>query len=265
MKQDVESVNKNLEIRVKKEIEENKKQQQIIEQQSKMATMGEMIENIIHQWRQPLSVISTTASGVKFRHQRKVLEENDIEMSMDTIFNSVQHLSQIIDDFRNFFKTNHNKSEFLVKETFEKTLGLISSQFRHSNIRIIKNIENISLYGLEHELIQVLINILNNARDELIKKEQITKLIIIDCIAANDYINIYIKDNAGGIPQKLINKVFEPHFTTKEELNGTGIGLYMSKMIIEEHMGGTINSSNIKFIHENTFYTGALFKKICLN
>jgi len=262
-KQEIELLNVNLEKRVQEEIKKNKKKEQIISQQSKMASMGEMIENIAHQWRQPLTIISTAASGVKFKHQMKVLQEGDIEVSMDSIYTSVQHLSQTIDDFRDFFKSNKKKSNFTLKSTFEKTSTLISSQFKNSNIRFVQNIEDITLFEQEHELIQVFINIINNARDELIKKEQSVKLIIIDTILENGSLSICIKDNAGGIPKELLEEVFESHFTTKQDSNGTGIGLYMSKMIIEEHMNGTIGASNIEYIYDDIPYVGASFE-ICL-
>ena len=242
---------------------EKKKQEEVLRQQSKMATMGEMIENIAHQWRQPLSIISAAATGMIFKNKMNVLQEDDIDKSMHSINNSVQHLSQTIDDFRDFFKTNKNKKEFALNNTFEKTFKLITSQFKNMNILIIKNIENVTLLGYERELMQVLINILNNARDELIKKEQDLKLIIIDSQINNTTLEIYIKDNAGGIPFDIIDEVFNSHFTTKQDSNGTGIGLYMSKMIIEEHMNGIIEVINTDFEYEKNTYTGAQFK-ICL-
>jgi len=239
-----------------------REQEKTIVQQSKMAAMGEMIENIAHQWRQPLSVVSTAATGIKFKEEMDLIQEGDIQLTMNTIENSVQHLSQTINDFRDFFKTNKKQEKFVLGTTFEKTFKLLVSQFKTSNITIIKNIVDVDLFGLEHELIQVLINLLNNARDELIKKEQKVKLILIDTSITSNTLEIYIQDNAGGIPNDIISEVFESHFTTKHESNGTGIGLYMSKMIIEEHMSGTIEVSNIEFKYEGKSYDGAQFKII---
>lgn len=221
--------------------------------------MGEMIENIAHQWRQPLSVISTASSGIKFKKEMDMLEDDDIEITMNNITSSVQHLSQTINDFRDFFKADKKKINFLISDTFKKTFTLISSQFRSANISVVNNITDTSLYGNEHELIQVLINILNNARDELVKKEQKVKLIIIDSEITNNIFTIKIKDNAGGVPDEIIKEVFNSHFTTKQESNGTGVGLYMSKMIIEEHMKGIIKVENIDFTHEDIYYQGAEF------
>ena len=244
-----------------KEIVKNKEKDNLIYQQSKMAAMGEMIENIAHQWRQPLSVISAASTGVKLKNELKVLKEEEISSSMVHINNSVKHLSHTIDDFKDFFKTDKKKFEFLLNDTFEKTFKLIISQFKTANITIIKNIEDVSFFGFENELIQVLINILNNARDELIKKDNSSeRLIIIDVVKKDTLLEIYIKDNAGGIPKDIINEVFEPHFTTKEETNGTGIGLYMSRMIIKEHMNGALEVDNVDFVCNNTPYIGAEFK-----
>ena len=136
----LEYLNKNLEKEVKKEVKKNEEKQKILFQQSKMAAMGEMIENITHQWRQPLSIISTAASGIKFKNEMNIIEENEINISMESINNSTQHLSQTIDDFRNFIKIDKKKNNFYLKNAFEKTFKLINVQFKNSNIVIIKNI-----------------------------------------------------------------------------------------------------------------------------
>ena len=262
-KLEIELINKNLENRVKEEIEKNQKNQEIIFQQSKMASMGEMIENIAHQWRQPLSIISTSATGLKFKNELNVLQEGDIETTMENINTSVQHLSQTIDDFRNFFKGNKIKNKFILTDTFEKTFKLVKAQFKNAKIIIVENIEERILVGLENELIQVFMNILNNARDELITKEEQPRLILIDSFFHDNKVTIIIKDNAGGIPLDILEEIFESHFTTKQNNNGTGIGLYMSKMIIEENMSGTIEANNIEFTYEDRSYQWAEFK-ICL-
>jgi len=255
-------LNKNLSSRVKEEVEKNIDKEKLLFQQSKMASMGEMIENIAHQWRQPLSVISTAAMGVKIKDELDELNKDSLNYSMDTINNSVQHLSQTITDFRNFFKVDKIKKEIVLINTFEKTFKLISSQFRTSSITVIKNIEDITLHEMENELIQVLINVLNNARDELLKKTEAKKIIFINATKKEKFVEICIKDNAGGIPTEIINKVFSSHFTTKQDSSGTGIGLYMSKMIVEEHMNGKIEVENCNFTYEDISYTGAQFKVI---
>jgi len=241
------------------EVEKNK-QHEIVEQQAKMASMGEMLENIAHQWRQPLSVILTASSGIKFKKELNILEDDDIEMSMTSINSSVQHLSQTIDEFRSFFKTDKIKSEFEIENSFKKAFNLIEAQFKNSNIIIKKDIKNVKLFGFENELIQVLLNILNNARDELIKKEQNKNIILINVNLDKNFVLISIQDNAGGVPNNIINEIFKSHFTTKQDSNGTGIGLYMSKIIIEDHMNGTIEVNNDTFEYEKETYIGANFK-----
>ena len=240
---------------------EQERQEKMIQKQSKMASMGEMLENIAHQWRQPLSIISTASSGLKLKNVMNILEENDIEFTMNSINNSVQHLSQTINDFRDFFHNEKNKNEFKINNTFEKTFNLISSEFKNKSIVVEQNLQDISIFSYENELIQVLINILNNAKDELIKKDaKEIKLIVIDTLLNDNTLEIYIKDNAGGIPADIIDNIFESHFTTKESTNGTGIGLYMSKMIIEEHLSGTIEAESMSFNYKDSSYYGAQFK-----
>ena len=241
------------------EIEKHQKEE-IIYQQSKLAAMGEMIGNIAHQWRQPLSTISTASTGAKLQKELGVLSDKEFINSMNTINNSVQYLSQTIDDFRYFFSPTHRKSYFELNETIDKTLNLITAQFTAKDIEIIKDIKNLEINSLENEFIQVLINILNNARDALLETKEIRRLIIIKIYKVKEFINIEIQDNAGGIEESIINRVFEPYFTTKHKSQGTGIGLYMSEEIVTKHLNGTIMVQNTNFVYEGEKYIGANFK-----
>jgi len=241
------------------EIEKNRKNDNIIAQQTKMAAMGEMIGNIAHQWRQPLSVITTAASGVKIEHEMDMLTDKRLIESLDGITKSAKHLSSTIDDFRDFFKQDKEKNTFNIKSTFSKTLSLISNQFLNNEIKIIDNIESVILHALENELIQVLINILNNSRDELLTKEKQELLIFINVYTKSDFMIIEIQDNAGGIKEDIIDRIFEPYFTTKHKAQGTGIGLYMSEEIISKHMNGTISASNVSYVYNENEYNGAKF------
>jgi two-component system, NtrC family, sensor kinase len=241
---------------------ELKKKQSILYQQSKMAAMGEMIGNIAHQWRQPLSTISTSSTGLIACKNLDVLEDSLLLDSLNKINNSAQYLSNTIDDFRNFFNPNKIKNEFSLKNSIKTTFELISAQFNAQNIHIIKNIEDIRVCSYENELIQALINILNNARDALKNKgnELDKRLIFIDILKKDKNAIIKIKDNAGGINDKNIKKIFEPYFTTKQKSEGTGIGLYMTQEIIVKHLEGEINVSNKSFIYIDNSYTGAEFE-----
>ena len=242
-----------------KEIEKNRKNDNILAQQTKLAAMGEMIGNIAHQWRQPLSVITTASSGIKIEHEMNLLTDDRLIESLNGITKSAKYLSSTIDDFRDFFKQDKEKEKFDIKNTFTKALSLISHQLINKDIQIIKNINEVSIFALENELIQVLINLLNNARDELLKKEKQKLLIFITVYKDDNYVFIEIKDNAGGINKEIINRIFEPYFTTKHKSQGTGIGLYMSEEIISKHMNGVLTVKNTDFTYENIDYTGASF------
>ena len=238
---------------------ELEKQQNILYQQSKMASMGEMIGNIAHQWRQPLSTITTASTGILLEKELGLLQDQTLKDSLNRINKSAQYLSKTIDDFRNFFNPEKVKNYFLLSNIFATTFDLLSAQFNSQNIEIIKNIEDVEINSYENELIQALINILNNARDELKNKELAHKLIFISASKNDNEVIIKIKDNAGGIAKENLNKIFEPYFTTKHKSQGTGIGLYMTEEIIVRHLKGSIEIRNDEFTYENSSYTGAEF------
>ena len=253
-------MNKNLENLVEKKTTELIQKENILNHQSKMAAMGEMIENIAHQWRQPLSLISTAATGAKLKKDFGNLSDSDFYETMDIINNSAQHLSNTIDDFRNFFSNEKKASFFDVNTPIEKVLYLVSSKLKNRKIEIIKNTQKIEIIGLVNEFIQVLVNIINNALDAFEENNLEKKLIFIDIYKEENNLILKIKDNAGGIKETIINRIFEPYFTTKHKSQGTGIGLYMSNEIIKKHMNGNISVSNKEYIYDNVKYIGAEFK-----
>lgn len=237
-----------------------RKQEQLMIQQSKMAALGEMLENIAHQWRQPLSVISTASTGAKIQKNMDCLTDSQLDSALTAINDSAQYLSNTIDDFRNFFQpTNGKMSEFYIQDTIDKTLKLITASFVTKEIKIIKDIKNFKLLSIENELIQVLINILNNSRDVLVELKNQKRLIFINTYTKEDNLIIEIKDNGKGIPIDIIEKIFEPYFTTKHKSKGTGIGLFMSEEIVRLHMKGSLTATNEKYIYDNTEYSGAKF------
>ena len=240
---------------------EIERKQAILYQQSKMAAMGEMIGNIAHQWRQPLSIISTASTGILVSKNLGVLEDLLLEESLKKINSSAQYLSKTIDDFRNFFNPEKVKNTFLLKDTIKTTLELVSARFNSQNIELIQNVEEIQISNYENELIQALINILNNARDEFEFKGSTLekKLIFIDIYKESNYLFIKIKDNAGGILDENIEKIFKPYFTTKKKSEGTGIGLYMTQEIIVGHLNGQIFVQNENYIYEDIICKGAVF------
>ena len=232
--------------------------EKLLIQQSKMAQMGEMLENIAHQWRQPLSVITTSATGLKVQQEFSVLTNEELIESLDSIVKAAVHLSVTIDDFRNFYKNDKEKKSFNLRVAVEKSLTLLSSKFKNQEIEIKIEVEDIEIYGFENELIQVFINILNNAKDELVKQDNQNRLIYIFAKKEKENISISFQDNAGGIKKELLAHIFENHFTTKEQEDGTGIGLYMSKLIIDK-INGEIKASNEMINYNNKTYAGAKF------
>ena len=222
-----------------------------------MVSMGQMIENIAHQWRQPLSLITTSISGIKLKKQLNDLDDEFLSKAIDTVLNTSKYLSNTIDDFRYFFKPQKEKEDFYLEQCCNKTVDLLNSNFLNKDIKIIYKIEDIKISGYETELIQVLINILNNSKDAL-ETVLYEKFIFIDIVKENNKAIIKIKDNAGGIPEDIIDKIFEPYFTTKHQSQGTGIGLYMSQEIIHKHMNGYFDISNIEFEYKEKKYKGTL-------
>ena len=250
-----------LDITLQKEMESKLKEKEILLiQKSKMAAMGEMIENIAHQWRQPLSLISVVSSTLLLQKKLDMHIPKDEECEQLTkIGDTVNYLSQTIDDFRSFFKEKKLKENFLLEDSYKKVLNLMSSNFKAMQIDVIENIENVEIETFENELIQVIMNILTNAKDVLLSKgNDFRKLIFIEIYKENDKSIFSIKDNAGGIPIENIEKIFEPYFTTKGD-EGTGIGLHMSKEIIQNHMNGELKVENSTFDYQGEEYKGAKF------
>ena len=248
------------------DISREKEQNNILVQQSKMASMGEMMENIAHQWRQPLSTISTAASGIQLEKECGILEDDTLDKRLQGIVDNTAYLSHTIDDFRNFFKQSKVKEKFIVNDILIKVENIVNATFKNSGLVIYKSYNldiNIYCVGFANELSQVLINILNNAKDILIDNNCENKNIKIILTSKDNNITIKIYDNAGGIPEDILPKIFDPYFTTKHKKQGTGIGLYMSSEIIHNHFNGYLRASNTEFQIDNIDYYGACFE-ICI-
>ncbi|AXX88161.1 Cache sensor-containing signal transduction histidine kinase [Malaciobacter marinus] len=258
--QKLKELNENLEKKVYEQTQKNLEKDQILHHQSKLASMGEMIGNIAHQWRQPLSAISTAASGIKLHDEMNILKKDIMNDSLDAIISNTKLLSNTIDDFSNFFKKDKVKIVFDINKSIDKVLKLISANLKNKNIEIINVTKQCKIYNLENELIQALLNIINNAKDALLENDNLKeKYIFISQEENNTQVIIKIKDNAGGINERIIDKIFEPYFTTKFKSQGTGIGLYMSQIIIANHMNGELNAANKIFEYKNKSYKGAEF------
>ncbi len=255
-------LNEQLEVKIEIGIEEIKEKNRTLEEQSKMVALGEMIGNIAHQWRQPLSSISVAASGMKIKKELNLLEDNEIINLSDNIVKNTQYLSQVIDDFRNYIKGEKELVKFDINHAVLQSLNILDSSINNHKITVVKNFhENIYLSNYLNELIQALVNVLNNAKDALKEnqKDEKDRVIIVSTFRKNDKAFISIKDTAGGIKDDIINKVFEPYFTTKDKSQGTGLGLYMTYQIITSSLNGNIKVKNSEFTHNNKRYRGADF------
>ena len=235
--------------------EELKEKEKYLLQQSRLAQMGEMISMIAHQWRQPLTSISTTTSTLIIKSTMNKYNKKLFISKFEDINRYTQYLSSTIDDFRNFFKKNKEKTDIVVETIIKDCLGIIGSSLGNNNINVITNYRSHKiLHTYPNEIRQVILNILKNAEDILVEKDIVDKWITIDTYNDENQCIIEINDNGEGIDQKIIDKIFEPYFSTKHNKNGTGLGLYMSKTIIEDNCGGKLFVSNNKF--------GAVFKVV---
>ncbi len=243
------------------DITQEKEKDTLIIQQSRLAAMGEMIGNIAHQWRQPLSAISTIASGTKLRHKNNLITDEELYESFEKIKEQTKHLSNTIDDFRDFFKHTDDNSIFNVKEIIEKSISLVEAAYNSNNIKIVFNYtqDEFLSNGRGSELSQVILNILNNAKDVLVEKNIDDRVVLIDIKQDNNVFKINIFDSAGGIDEDIKMKIFEPYFTTKHKSQGTGIGLFMSSKIIKQHFNGVLNTQNKEFEIDGKKYFGAMF------
>jgi len=255
----LKKLNKKLLDKVKLEIQKNEEKNRILIQQSRMASMGEMLENIAHQWRQPLSTISVCATGMEVKKKYNTLDDEEFFKSINHIKKSTQYLSNTIDDFRNFFSKDKILTKINISNVINKALDLVSTTFNSNKIVVVKHLEDINILSLENELIQVFMNIFVNAKDALKEQKQEQPLLIITITKENGFLNIKIQDNANGIKEDIIDKIFEPYFTTKHKFKGTGIGLYMSKLLVEKHLNGSLLVSNKTFVYEEKEYLGAEF------
>ena len=237
------------EVQKRKKAEINlKKQEEIMIAQSRHAAMGEMISMIAHQWRQPLSIISMSANNIMADIELDIVNSDSLLENSAGIIAQTQELSKTIDDFKNFFKPIKTAESILPEDIFYETFKVIGKSLENHNIKIVKHFNNgnkITTYS--RELMQVLINIIKNAKEILIENDIKNKQITISIENKLDIISIKICDNAKGIPENIIKKIFNPYFSTKTEQNGTGLGLYMSKTIVERHLLGTLKAYNKKY------------------
>lgn len=237
-------LNKNLNDEVKNQIDKLRKQDDILAQQTKMAMMGEMIDAVAHQWKQPLSAISISAQDIELKQEMGIITPEDVTTKSVKIIEQVDHLTQTIDEFRGFFRPKTNVELVNIQSVIDGVLLLLKDVLIANNIEVnCIGDKSIDANIIPNEFKHVLINLINNSKDEFISKNIEIKTIKFELEKDYDNIILKVSDNAGGIPQDIIPHIFEANITTKEKGKGTGIGLYMTKNIIEK-IGGTIVANN---------------------
>ena len=235
---ELREINEHLSDLVDEKLQELRQKDALMVQQSKNAAMGEMISMIAHQWRQPLSSVSAISSRIKLESQLGVIE--DVQEGMQEIIELSQYLSDTIDDFRNYFKPTEDRVDTKLSDILERSIRFTSHYLITNDIEVLQEVDEISLHVIRNDIIQVFINLLKNSIDAFIENSPTTKRITIQATQDDKMAHIIYSDTAGGIPKAIIDKIFDEYFTTKDE-KGTGLGLYMSKMIIENRYGGSFS------------------------
>jgi PAS domain S-box-containing protein len=226
-------------------VEALREKEQMLLQQSRLAAMGEMINNIAHQWRQPLNVLGLLVQQLQMSYEMGSLSKDDLSVSVDKSMGLINHMSRTIDDFRNYFRPDKEPVLFSIREVVERTVSLVEDSFRNHQIGIdFRAGASPSIVGFPNEYSQALLNIMMNARDALLEKRPDNAMVTISVTREGERAVVIIADNGGGIPAEIMDKIFEPYFTTKGPDRGTGVGLFMSKTIIEKNMHGMLTVRN---------------------
>jgi len=242
----LEKLNKQLELKVQAEVEKNRKKDELMFKQSRYAQMGEMINMIAHQWRQPLNAISSAAINTKFQVELGEVDNKALVESSEFIEFQCQKMSETINDFMNFFKPSKEKEQFLISEVIKNILSIAGAQLKNRLIdfQTIGNLE-VEITAYKNELEHILLNLINNSKDAFDESNIENKFIRVEVLEIDDDIEIKVLDNAGGIKEEIMDRIFDPYFTTKEQGKGTGIGLYMTKNMVERNFKGSIFVKNV--------------------
>lgn len=237
-------LNRHLEERVHEEVRKNEEKQKMLFWQSRFASLGQMMASIAHQWRQPLTELTLSLFNMKRASLKR--DDEQVEAIYTEAKGMIQNMSQTIEDFINFFRPDKPKEPFKVAKSIEESLQILKKSLEKEHIEIDQDIdETLEAVGVSNELSQVVINLLQNAKDAFSGKEISKKRVKIRLYQKDEFAEIVISDNAGGIEQSVLERVFEPYFTTKHTAKGTGLGLFMSKLIIEKGLFGSIEAKNV--------------------
>ena len=249
---ELQHLNQTLEKKIKEEVEKSRKKDRLLMQQTRLAQMGEMINMIAHQWKQPLNAISATASGLRLRNSLGKYDQKFFDEQLGKIEEYTKHMANTIEDFRNFFKPTKKMEEVSLENLIDNALTIMNFSLNNHNIKIVKIYQNpTKIKTFANEIKHVILNIIKNAEDALVERNIEDKCIKIKTYKKDKCHIIEIEDNANGIDEKIIDRIFDPYFSTKKK-KGTGIGLYMSKIIVEEHCRGELEVQNTS--------QGALFR-----
>jgi PAS domain S-box-containing protein len=241
----LKELNDKLELKVEKGIEEIRSKDELLAHQSKLAAMGEMIGAIAHQWRQPLNALAVQVQFMEDDFEDGLIDKEYLNEYKKENMKLINFMSKTIDDFRNFFRVDKEKVLFDINEKISETINILSPQLDSHKIELELKGEGFDTLGFPSEFQQVVLNIINNAKDAISEKEKEDGKITVEIDKLDEkYGIVQISDNAGGIPDDILNRVFDPYFTTKDQGKGTGLGLYMSKMIIEQNLDGELSVTN---------------------
>jgi len=245
--QQLEELNLTLKEKIREEVDRSREKDHLLILQSRQAAMGEMIGSIAHQWRQPLTAVSLLIQDLGETYVYGDFTKEYLDSTIRSALNIIQHMSRTIDDFREFFKRDKEPQAFSLRNIVDRSLSFIETSLRYHNIAVEVDVDDdLIVFGYPNEFSQVLLNIMGNAKD--IFRERCTEkpVIRIHGFRENRKTVVTITDNGGGIPEDIIDRIFEPYFTTRKLENGTGIGLWMSKTIIEKNMEGKLTASNVE-------------------
>lgn len=259
----VKAYQRSLETQVDTESKRRQETEAMLIQQSKMASMGEMIGNIAHQWRQPLNELALLIQSCKSAYYREMINEEFIQSRVSKGMMLIDKMSDTIENFRNFYAPSKNKMSFSLIASIEKSLAIFEGAFRNNDIECQLDYDthgSYVFYGYSDEFEQVFVNLLSNAKDSIVEHNMGEGMIRIHVVDRQDAIDVEICDNGLGLSDEIQPKIFEPYFTTKDDDKGTGIGLYMSKEIVDKHLKGSIEARNSTFIVDDKEHSGACFK-----
>jgi len=243
----LEDLNRTLEQRIDTSVAELRIKDQLMIQQSRQASMGEMINNIAHQWKQPLNNLALIVQSMAYDYDAGQATTEEMEAENNKCLDLIIFMSQTIDEFQNFFREDRQKTVYGIRQSISRAISLISASLKDNNIKIVvESGDEVQVAGYPNEYSQVLLNLIGNARDVFIERNVTAPVIVVRVSGEGGRAVVTISDNGGGIPKEVIKHIFNPYFTTKERDKGTGIGLYMSKNIIEHHMGGSLTVENIE-------------------